>query len=409
MSLSPPAPVVATQKSAPPAEYIARARALASTFAQRAPATDRAGAFAAENIADLRAAGFAALPVPAELGGAGARLLESVRVVEEIARGDGSTALCFTMHIQTLGHAAEVRAWAPELFAEICRAAVEEGALLNAVASEAELGSPSRGGRPRTTAAPERDASGAISGWRINGRKTWASMSPALTWMIVPAALDPTPEHGDEATARFLVPNDPAAGVTIEETWDALGMRATGSHDVWLRNVRVPAAQLLSEGSESAAGKGALVNAWFMLTVSAVYVGVAQAAVEAAARFALQRVPTALGKPIAETETVQRHLGQAEFLVQQARLLLHHVAGRWDAEPAARPTLTQAVNIAKVTATNNAVQAVDHCMRVAGGTAMFRELPLERYYRDVRAGLNHPINDDLAYLNLGKLALAQIS
>ncbi len=400
-----PAPTILTPTSTP-GEYVARARALAPTFVARAPANDRAGAFAAANIADLRAAGFAALPVPTELGGAGARLLESVRVVEEVARGDGSTALCFTMHIQTLGHAAEARAWQPELFAHICRAAVQEGALLNAVASEAELGSPSRGGRPATTATPERDRDGDLVAWRINGRKTWASMSPALTWMIVPAALAATPEHGAEATARFLVANDAAAGVTIEETWDALGMRATGSHDVLLRDVRVPAAHLLSEGSESAGGKGAPVNAWFMLTVSAVYVGIAQAAVEAAARFALQRVPTALGKPIAETETVQRRLGQADFLVQQARLLLHHVAGRWDAEPAARLGLTQAVNIAKVTCTNNAVEAVDHCMRVAGGSAMFRELPLERYYRDVRAGLNHPINDDLAWLTLGRAALA---
>ncbi|MGL4648524.1 MAG: acyl-CoA dehydrogenase family protein, partial [Caldilineaceae bacterium] len=266
MSLIPPSPHVYL----PAADAVARARILAPTFAERAPALDRTGAFAAANIADLRAAGFAALPVPTEFGGAGAGLLECVRVVEEIARGDGSTALCFTMHIQTIGHAAEVRAWEPAIFARVCRAAVEQGALLNAIASEPELGSPSRGGRPRTTATPERDGSGHIVGWRIEGHKTWASMSPALTWMIIPAALAPTPEYGAEATARFLVPNDPALGVEIEETWDALGMRSTGSHDVWLRDVRVPGDHLLSEGTESAAGKGALVNAWFMLTVSAV-------------------------------------------------------------------------------------------------------------------------------------------
>lgn len=390
----------------PPTHFVALARALAPRFAARAPISDRAGAFAAENIADLRGAGFAALAVPVEFGGVGANLLESVRVVEEIGRADGSTALCFTMHIQTIGHAAEVRAWEPALFARICCAAVEEGALLNAVASEPELGSPSRGGRPRTTATPVRNGAGTIEAWRIEGHKSWASMAPALTWMIIPAALAPTPEYGDEATARFLVPNDAAQGVAIDETWDALGMRATGSHDVRLRDVAVQADALLSVGSESAAGKGALVNAWFTLTVSAVYVGVAQAALESAARFALERVPTALGKPIAETESIQRRLGQAEFLIQQARLVLHHVAGRWDDEPAERGALTNAVSVAKVTTTNNAVAAVDHCMRVVGGQAMFRELPLERYYRDVRAGLNHPINDDFAYLTLGRAAIA---
>jgi alkylation response protein AidB-like acyl-CoA dehydrogenase len=392
------------QPAASPESLLASARALARRLAARAPQQDRTGAFAAENIADLVANGFAAMPVPVEYGGAGARLLDSVRVVEEIGRGDGSTALCFTMHIQTLGHAAEVRAWEPALFERICRAAVTEGALLNAVASEPELGSPSRGGRPRTTAVPLRNSTGEITAWRLNGHKSWASMSPALRWMIIPAAVDDAPKLGEESTARFLVPT--GEGVEIVETWDAMGMRGTGSHDVFLHDVTLPADHMLSAGSESAAGKGALVNAWFSLTVSAVYVGVAQAAIDAAARFALQRVPTALGKPIAETESIQRRLGEADLAVQQARMVVHHVASRWDAEPEARRGLSHAVAIAKVTATNNAVTAVDHCMRVLGGASMMRDMPLERLYRDVRAGISHPINDDLAYLTLGRAAIA---
>ena len=142
-----------------------------------------------------------------------------------------------------------------------------------------------------------------------------------------------------------------------------------------------------------------------MLTISAVYTGVATAALRAAARYAHERIPTALGRPIATLESIQRHLGQAELLIHQAELHLFHAAELWATHPAQRMQLGPLVAAAKVTATNNAIAAVDHCMRVAGGLGMTHQLPLERYYRDVRGGLNHPIGDDEALLWFGRLAL----
>lgn len=383
------------------AELVATARALATRFGERAAAHDRAGDFPFENYAELRAAGLPALSVPAQYGGMGASLLDSVMVIEELARGDGGTALSFTMHVQTIGSAAEASAWPDALFARLCRAAVNEGALVNSIASEPELGSPSRGGKPRTTATPERDASGRISQWRLNGRKNFASMSPILDFMIIPAAL----EDGSDDVARFLVPAGP--GLELVETWDALGMRTTGSHDVLLHDVCVADDAMLNRGDEGPSGKGPhSVNAWFMLTVSAVYLGIAQAALDAAAGYALERVPTALGKPIAEVESIQRQLGQAAFAIDQARLTLHHAADLWTRFPAQRAAkLGALVGVAKVTVTNNAIAAVDHAMRVAGGASLSKTLPLERHYRDVRAGLNHPINDDLLFVQLGRAAV----
>jgi alkylation response protein AidB-like acyl-CoA dehydrogenase len=63
---------------------------------------------------------------------------------------------------------------------------------------------------------------------------------------------------------------------------------------------------------------------------------------------------------------------------------------------------------AKVVATNNAVEAVDHCMRAVGGAGMMKTLPIERYYRDVRGGLSHPMNDDQALVLLGQQAIRQM-
>jgi len=387
--------------------FIALTRALAAKFSDRAAEHDRAGTFPYENYADIRAAGLPALIIPKIYGGWGANLLETLLAMETLAVGDGSTALNVTMHMQTLGEAAETQSWPPALFERVCREAVESGVLVNSIATEPELGSPSRGGKPKTTATPVYEASDQPVAWLINGRKSFGSMSPALDYMIIPAVL----QDGSETVARFLVPRH--EGIEIVETWDAMGLRSTGSHDVVLHDVWVPAATILSSGAtdKSAAGKatpGSKTNAWFMLCVSAVYVGIAIAAQQAAVRYAKTRIPTALGKPIAELETIQRHLGQAELLLHQARTLLYYSAEQWDRYPDKRIELSPSVTAAKVTATNNAIAAVDHCMRVAGGASMTKALPLERYYRDVRGGLNHPVNDDQAFVLLGRMAISEL-
>lgn len=395
--------------------FLEIARRLAERFSARAAEHDRAGSFPYENYADVRAVHLPSLVVPEEYGGWGANLLETLLTMEALAIGDGSTALNVTMHMQTLGEAAETRSWPHSPFEQVCRDAVTRGALINSIASEPELGSPSRGGKPKTTATsipPSGAPSGPGSGrgterwWLLNGRKTFGSMSPALDYMIIPAVLQD--ETGE--VARFLV--EPGEGVEIEETWDAMGLRSTGSHDVILHNVLVPESQIISRGVvDKAASKttqGAKTNAWFMLCVSAVYVGVAAAALQAAATYARERTPTALGKPIAELESIQRRLGQAELLLHQARTPLYYGAELWDRHPDQRVQLSPAIIAAKVTATNLAIEVVGHCMRVAGGASMMRMLPLERYYRDVRGGLNHPMNDDQALVMFGKQAISQM-
>lgn len=380
------------------ARFIGIARRLAASFSRRAAEHDRAGSFPFENIDEVRAAGLPSLIVPAELGGWGTNLLETLRTVEALAVGDGSTALSVTMHMQTLGSAAESRYWPQPLFRRVCEAAVQRGALINALASEPELGSPSRGGRPKTTARPVPATGDRPAGWLINGRKNFASLSPALDYMVILAAR----EDGSAANGNFVVEVGP--GVEIVETWDAMGMRSTGSHDVLLHDVFVPAENLIPAG-----GKGGQprTNAWFPLTLSAVYLGVAAAALRSAAAYAHERVPTALGKPIAELESIQRRLGQAELLLHQGRVLLYQAAALWDERPDCRDALAESILVAKYTATNNAVAAVDACMRVVGGAGMSRSLPLERYYRDVRGGLNHPMNDDQLYVHLGQSVLAR--
>ena len=385
------------------ARFIAIAQALAEKFAQRAAEHDREGTFPFENYADVRAVGLPALIVPEQYGGWGASLLETVMTMGALAVGDGSTALNVTMHMQTLGGAIEAQGWPAPLLEKVCRDAVDHGLLINSIATEPELGSPSRGGKPKTRAKPIYAAGEQPVAWVITGRKNFASMVPTLDYMIIPAVLD----DGSEDVGRFLVPRSDA--IEIIETWDAMGMRTTGSHDIILHDVRVPHDYIIGRGSTDNPHQKSkpTANPWFALGVSAVYVGVAVAALQAAARYAKERVPTALGKPIAELEGIQRRLGQAELLIHQAHTHLYAAADLWERYPAQRVELSPTIIAAKYTATNNAIDAVDHCMRVVGGSSMTKHLPLERYYRDVRGGLSHPMNDDQALILFGKGALRE--
>ncbi|MCY4080931.1 MAG: acyl-CoA/acyl-ACP dehydrogenase [Caldilineaceae bacterium] len=392
--------------------FIDVARSLIPVLRERAAQHDRDGTFPHENFVDIRRVGLPALIVPQEFGGWGANLLESTLTMETLAQGDGSTALSFVMHVQVIGGVAEAfedvaseyggGGWPQPLFAQVCRDAVEQGALINSVATEPNLGSPSRGGLPETTAEPVRE-NGKVA-WRINGLKTFASLSPEMDYFIIPAAL----QDGSGHVARFVIPAGPH--FEIIETWDSFGMRATGSHDLKIVNARVTDEQMIGRGAPSPRTTGkAPANAWFICTVGAVYLGVAQAALDFAADYAAKRVPTALGKPIAELESIQRRLGQAELLLLQARALLYNTARDWDRFEARREELTPAVIATKFTVTNNAIEAVDHAVRVVGGASMSRSLPLERYLRDVRPGLFHPLNDDQALTIFGRNALKRTS
>lgn len=375
------------------AEFMALADDLAGRIATRAAESDRANTFPFESFDDLRAAGYLALTVPEEYGGRGATPLELALAQERLARGDGSVALAATMHLIFIGMLAQTRAWPPALFERICREVVTEGALINTAASEPDLGSPSRGALPHTTATPT------AHGWRLNGRKSWTSLAPALRYFNVLAALHQ--EGQPPRRANFLVPAG-IAGLRIEETWDNLGMRSTASHDVVLENVEVPHDALLpGEGERSAAVDP---RGWAVVT-AAVYTGVATAARDFAVHYARNRRPNGMAGPIAELQTVQHKIADIELLLLQSRSVLYGTAEAWDAYPDRQQEIAWQLAAVKHLATNNAIKVTDLAMRVVGSAGLARALPLERYFRDVRAGLGHPPMDDAALTQIGKAAL----
>jgi alkylation response protein AidB-like acyl-CoA dehydrogenase len=374
------------------AEFIALGDRLAAIAAEQAEVHDRENTFPHDTFAALRDAGYLALTVPEELGGKGATPLEMMLAQERLARGNGAVALGATMHHSLVGGIADGRLWPEELFARFCREVVAEGALINSAASEPDLGSPSRGGAFATRAKWTPD------GWLINGRKSWTTLSPGLSYAIV--QLTTEEEDGSLGRANILVPMS-TPGVRVDlGSWDNLSMRASGSNDVVFEDVLVPHANRI--GTPALAH--AKVSGWSLLG-SAVYLGVATAARDFAVQFAQERVPTAIQKPIAELPNVQHRIAQIEILLLQARSTLYSTIETFENNPEHRAGMGWQMAAAKYTVTNHAVEITDLALRVTGSAGLLKKYPLERYFRDARAGLGNPPIDDVALTIIGKHAL----
>ena len=358
---------------------------LSNRFLTRAHEIDIEASFPFMNIQELKDSGYTALTLPLHYGGKALSLYEFIRLQEIIAEGDGSTALSIGWHMGIILNQRENQTWEDRLFTFLCEK-VKEGALLNSAATEPKTGSPTRGGRPETTAEKSGDQ------WLIKGRKNFTTMSPVLDYFIVSASIQDSDEIGN-----FLIPRS-AEGVQIEETWDSIALRATGSHDLILDHVKIPQENLV----EILKKKENKANGW-LLHIPACYLGIAKAAQRYAIQFAKEYSPNSIKVPIVELPTVQQKIGEMELKIMQSEYFLYGAAKQWDAatEPE-RGRMGAALGAAKLTVTNNAIEVVDLAMRIVGAKSLSLKNPLQRYYRDVRAGLHNPPMDDMTIAQLAK-------
>jgi alkylation response protein AidB-like acyl-CoA dehydrogenase len=356
-------------------------------------------------IDDLRASGYLRLTIPERLGGLGGSVLDACIAQEKVSRALGSAGLAANMHLQYIGASLVSGLWRPDMLDAFLRRAAEHGYLINNCQAEAEMGSPARGGLPATTATR------VDGGWRITGRKQWSTASSFLTHYAVSATVraPDMPEH----LGQFLVTAS-SPGVRVDPTWQALSMRESASHDLVFEDVFVPdagpnAGVIRVSPNGEAFVPSPDVAQWHGLPFSATYVGVAVAARDWTARFAATRVPTNLGKPIGELPAVRAKLGEIEALLFSARRLVFTTARDWVEGRADRRQIAAQVPLVKRHATNAAVRVTDLCLRIAGGVGLAEANPLERCFRDVRAGLIHPPLDDVALEGAARRALQEFS
>jgi hypothetical protein len=315
-------------------------------------------------------------------------------VIGAIAQADPSTALVLTMHyIQHFLIAAGQR-YPAHLARRLIREAAEGRGLVNALRVEPDLGSPSRGGLPATVA--RRTA----AGWRLNGHKIYCTGAPILDWYLVWARTD------EEAprTGQFLVPAA-AAGARIVETWNHLGLRASGSHDVIFEDVDIPADHEVELRRPDAwLPADPVMTSVHALLLGAIYDGIARAARDWLAGFLNRRAPSSLGAPLATLPRAQEHVGEIETRLAINGRLLGSLAGDIDAGTSAEPA---EANIVKLAVTNNAVAVVETALSLTGNHGLSRANPLERHYRDVLCGRVHAPQDDAIRIGAGRLALGR--
>lgn len=367
------------------------AKHLAQEFARRADKADIDGTLPQEDVDALKSSGYLNLPVPRQYGGEGLPMRDCLAAHLELAQGSGSTAMVAGMPMHIFGHAREINQWPEETFEWFSREVVEHGAIFNSIASEPQLGSPSRGGLPESSAVPHED------GWKVNGHKTWSTGGRHLTHMLVRV-------HIEDDPAVVLVLQD-SPGVRWEQTWsNSLSLRASDSHDVFFEDVIVPQHHLIERGKSKSPP-----NAWFPMVMATLYLGIAIASRDTVIRFALDRVPTALGKPIATLPKIQRQIGEIDLQLQAAKALLFKTAGDWVGDEAHRGKQMAEIVTAKHMVAEIANQVTDKALRVAGGQGITKALPLERHFRDVRAGLMQPPSGDTALEIIGRNAIEKLS
>jgi alkylation response protein AidB-like acyl-CoA dehydrogenase len=242
-------------------------------------------------------------------------------------------------------------------------------------------------------------------GYRLSGRKMFGSNGPVWRWLGA-HAIDTDGPDGPQIVHAFVDRSSP--GVTVEETWDTLGMRPTQSHDTVLDDVFVPDARI---GRVVPAGDGTdpfLVGLaiWPLSLMGAVYLGIADRALELSVTGARTKKSVAIERgSYAYNPFVQHQVAQMYLELEAAGATLDRFVADWVAGADHGDAWVPKIYATKWHSVEAAKRVVDLALDVSGGAGMFVGNELERLYRDVRCGGFHPGNDALTHEVVGKAVL----
>ncbi|MFE1317531.1 acyl-CoA dehydrogenase family protein [Kitasatospora phosalacinea] len=349
----PTVPAPAATPSADPADgaverALDRLPRVIDLLAARAAEHDRDGTFPYQGVEAVHEAGLLTLTVGRRHGGPGAGLADTVRVLARLGRGDASVAL-LTAHT-LLHHAEQARTapWPAALYRRLLTESRRGPALVGTLRAPA--------GRPPAVTAHWHG-----NAWRLSGRAPHCPGAEALAWLVVAART----AEAQPRTGLFLVRAD-SPGLEIDPAADQLGLRAAAGHDVLLEDARIGTdAALLPRGA--AETPDPVAAAWHQLALSAVLLGTARAALDWSA-----------GRLRGAAATHRRPLGELDAALTGAEELVHGLAARTDADPAAA-TRAPAVQLL---AARTAGDTVQRALTLTGSTGLDRRHPLERHLRD---------------------------
>jgi len=385
------------------AQLVALAEALAEEIAPRAAAHDRDASFPFESFDALKRSGYFSAPVPVDLGGLGVTSVHDVLVASSrLARGDASLTLGANMHFVFVLNV--VRRWQVAAAAGDERRSDGFGRTLEQIAREGIVFASAVSEPGQDLTRPSTTATRSNGGWTISGRKIFSTMSPAAD--VLYTAVTYTDDRGRERYGYAMVPRE-TSGVVVHDDWDALGMRASGSHSVTFDDVRLPSAALRGGFVVGDAAEYIDRNLTAGLFHAGAALGIAEAAHSAAAQGLARRADLdPHGQMLAAQNVVD--LAAARAIVSRAAALIdeHH-----EAHPDAIGTAEQLralfveAQAAKAFLGGAAAAIVDRALALSGGAGYLNGSPLARAYRDVRAlPFMHPLGANRAYAYLGEVA-----
>lgn len=351
---------------------LAAAQRLAESLAARSAAIEAAGRLPDDLVAELRSSGIPALWLPAELGGAEAAPAVVVDAIATLSAADGSTGWCAAVAVGTNAVAAFLpEAGAREIFSS-----------------------------PTTLAAGSFNAAGRATvdgdgNLRLSGRWGFGSGGSHSDWLSGACVLvdgDGQPLTDGEGRPQARLAFFPVSDATIHDTWHAVGLRATASHDYEVVALDVPARRTMAF-SFTPWPAGAMWRVppmpLFFAPLAAVALGIARGAIDDLVELAATKTPYRSTRRLAERDVVQSMVARAEALTRSARAFLLESVENLDAGATLRDRAI--ARLAVVNAASSAANAVDLCFEAAGATALFTEHPLQRRHRDVHAIGQHVV------------------
>jgi alkylation response protein AidB-like acyl-CoA dehydrogenase len=399
-------PIELTAHTDAGARLVAIAEELCQEFAARAAEHDRDGTYPFEAIDALKAAGYFAAPVPVELGGHGVSSAHDLVVASSrLARGDASVAIGVNMHLVAVLNMERRRQVAVAAGAERRArgfAASLERIARNGVVLAAAISEPGQDlTRPGTLATRTE------SGWRIDGRKMFCTMSPAATDLYV--AVTYADGDGVERYAYAMVPTD-APGVVVNDDWDALGMRTSGSNSISLDDVALPESAVrggFRAGDALPYMERNLVAGLFHAAAS---LGIAESA-DSIARRGVAGRSSGDARPRMQVADNAVDLAAARGVLSRAAALIdeHYTANpASDGSAEELGALFAEAQAAKAFVNDASARIVDRALALSGGAGYLNGSPLARAYRDVKAGtFMHPLGANRAYDYLAHVALGE--
>ncbi|HEY9437471.1 MAG TPA: acyl-CoA dehydrogenase family protein [Streptomyces sp.] len=362
---------------------------VAREIAPHSAAWDRAESVDRGIVKKLGALGFLGLTVPEEYGGSGGDHLAYCLVTEELGRGDSSVRGIVSVSLGLV--AKTIAAWGSEEQKRRWLPGLTAGEAVGCFGLT-EPGNGSDAGHLTTRAVRDGDD------YVINGAKMFITNGTWADVVLLFARTNDTPGH--KGISAFLVPAD-APGLTRRTVHGKLGLRGQATAELLLDGVRVPATALLGpEGKGFSVAMSALAKG--RMSVAAGCVGIAQAALDAAVRYAGEREQ--FGRPIAGYQLVQELISDISVDVDAARMLTWRVADLVDRGK----DFATAASTAKLFASEAAVRAANNALQVFGGYGYIDEYPVGKLVRDARVMTLYEGTSQIQKLIIGR-ALTGVS